>query len=68
MPAMLAGTAPPGSKVQVFANDKLVGETVAGQDGKWSLPLPPLPTGDHFLTTRAYGPNGALLGESAPRR
>ena len=52
MPAMLAGTAPPGSKVQVFANDKLSGETVAGPDGKWSLPQPPLPTGDHFLTTR----------------
>ena len=68
MPAMLAGTAPPGSKVQVFANDKLAGETVAGQDGKWSLPQPPLPTGDHFLTTRAYGPNGALLGESAPAK
>ena len=68
MPAMLAGTAPPGSKVQVFANDKLSGETVAGQDGKWSLPLPPLPTGDHFLTTRAYGPNGALLGESSPAK
>ena len=68
MPAMLAGTAPPGSKVQVFANDKLSGETVAGPDGKWSLPQPPLPTGDHFLTTRAYGPNGALLGESAPAK
>ena len=68
MPAMLAGVAPPGSKVQVFANDKLSGETVAGQDGKWSLPQPPLPTGDHFLTTRAYGPNGALLGESSPAK
>ncbi len=68
MPAMLAGTAPPGSKVQLFANDKLSGETVTGQDGKWSLMQPSLPAGDHFLTTRAYGPNGALLGESAPAK
>ena len=66
MPVMLSGAAPPGSKVQVFANDKLVGETVAGPDGKWSVTLPPPPPGDYFLTTRAYGPNGALLGESAP--
>ena len=68
MPAMLAGTAPPGSKVQVFDNDRLVTETVTRQDGKWSLPLSALSTGDHFLTTRAYGPDGALLGESAPAK
>jgi large repetitive protein len=66
MPVMLSGTAPPGSKVQVFANDKLIGETVAGQDGKWSLPLPALPPGNYFLTARAFGPDGVLLGESAP--
>ena len=39
MPVMLSGTAPPGSKVQVFANDKLGGETVAGPDGKWKPSL-----------------------------
>ena len=62
MPVMLSGTAPPGSKVQVFANDKLAGETVAGQDGKWSLPQPPLPKGDHFLTTARIRPEWRTAG------
>ena len=68
MPAMLGGTAPAGSKVQVFDDDRLVGDTVGRSDGKWSLPLPALPFGDHFLTLRAFRPDGALLGESVPTK
>jgi hypothetical protein len=65
-PGMLTGTAAPGSKIQVFANDKQIGEAIAGSDGKWSLALPALAPGAYTLVARMLGPDGAVVGESAP--
>jgi len=64
----LSGTAPAGAAVRLFADDRLIGETVAGPDGKWNLPLPALAPGEHTLVVRAFGPDGALLAESAAVR
>lgn len=64
----LSGTAPAGAPVKLFADGQLIGETVAGPDGKWTLPLPALAPGEHTLILRAFRPDGALLAESAPVR
>ncbi|MCX7670891.1 MAG: Ig-like domain-containing protein, partial [Anaerolineae bacterium] len=64
----LAGTAPAGAPVKLFADGQLIGETVAGPDGRWSLPLPMLAPGEHTLIVRAFKPDGTLLAESAPLR
>jgi len=36
-PVELSGVARPGDRVLVFAGDQQLGETVAGEDGKWQL-------------------------------
>lgn len=64
----LTGTASAGATVRLFADDKPIGEAVAGSDGQWRLPLPALPVGEHMLVARAYAPDGTLLAESAPVR
>ncbi|MDQ1301611.1 MAG: large repetitive protein [Chloroflexota bacterium] len=65
-PGELSGTAAPGTKIQIYDGDKLIGETTAGPDGKWSLTLPPLSAGAHILKARAVAPDGNVLAESAP--
>ncbi len=61
----LSGTAPAGAVVRLFAGDRLIGETMAGPDGRWSMPLPALAPGEHTLIVRAFGADNALLAESA---
>lgn len=63
--SMLSGTAPAGAVVRLFAGDRLIGETMAGPDGRWSMPLPALAPGEHTLIVRAFGADNALLAESA---
>jgi endonuclease YncB( thermonuclease family) len=65
-PGELAGTAAPGTKIQIFDGDKLLGETTAGPDGKWRLALPALTEGAHALTARAVSPDGVVLASSQP--
>lgn len=36
----VSGTAVPGDKVSVTQGDALIGETTAGQDGTWRVPIP----------------------------
>ncbi len=65
-PAQVAGTAAPGTKIQLYDSDKLIGETTTGPDGKWVLALPALAAGAHTLTARALGPDGKAQTSSAP--
>ncbi len=58
-PVALTGTAEPGARVQLFDGDKLLGETTAGPDGKWTLDLPALAAGGHSLTAQTTGADGA---------
>jgi len=65
-PGELSGTAAPGTKIQIYDGDKLLGETTAGPDGKWRLALPALTEGAHALTARAVSPDGVVLASSQP--
>ncbi len=64
----LTGTAEPGATVRLFADDKQLAEAIAGPDGRWNLPLPPLSAGDYTLKLRAFAADGTPLAESAPVR
>ena len=61
----LKGTGTPGSKVELWADGKLLGSTTVGADGTWSLDAD-LPAGKHTLTARAVDASGKVLAESAP--
>lgn len=43
-PVEISGVARPGDRVLVFAGDQQLGETVAGEDGKWQLTVKTLAT------------------------
>jgi len=43
-PVEISGIARPGDRVLVFAGDQQLGETVAGEDGKWQLTVKTLAT------------------------
>ena len=65
--AHVAGTAPAGATVQVFDNNRRLGQTVAGADGTWALDLSiPLAEGDHLLRAQASDAQQRPLGRSAP--
>ncbi len=58
--AVIAGRAPPGSKVTVYDRDKPVGETTANDKGEWVLvPKEPLNPGDANLSITAERPDGS---------
>ncbi len=52
----VAGTAAPGAIIRIFDGDKLLGETVAGADGKWRLALPALAVGADTLIAAGLWP------------
>jgi nucleoid-associated protein YgaU len=57
--AVFAGRAEPGAKVVVMNAGKALGETVANDQGAWTLvPSDPLPTGAAELSLVAHGPAG----------
>lgn len=52
--AVIAGSAPANSRVQILSNDEIVAETEANAGGAWvALPDRPLAPGSHDLTIRA---------------
>ncbi|HET6183942.1 MAG TPA: LysM peptidoglycan-binding domain-containing protein [Acetobacteraceae bacterium] len=52
----LAGTAPPGAHVRIYVENRLLGETVAGKDGRWTLaPEANVPIGAHTLRLDQLG-------------
>ena len=57
--AVIAGRAPPGSEVTVYAGDEVVGTVRADGRGEWVLvPEMPLEGGSQTLSLRALGPQG----------
>ncbi|WP_198379484.1 LysM peptidoglycan-binding domain-containing protein [Roseomonas sp. KE2513] len=60
---VLAGTAPPGARLRVYADDRHLGDTAANETGRWSLGLeePPV-AGQHILRVEEL----ARTGRAAP--
>jgi nucleoid-associated protein YgaU len=57
--AVIAGSAPGGSKVEILSNGEVIAETQADEGGNWvALPELPLRPGSHDLTVRALGDEG----------
>jgi len=55
----LAGQAPPGARVRVYADNKPVGSATAGPDGRWTLvPRHPIAPGAHRLRLDQLGTQG----------
>lgn len=52
MQPAFAGIAGPNDKVRIFANGFLVGEGVAGSDGRWEVTIEPLTDGIYEMTTQ----------------
>ena len=65
-PINLEGTGAPGSRVQVYEGDRLLGETTVGADGKWKLTLPALAAGAYSLIAKLLDANGKELVASQP--
>ncbi|MDH7487439.1 MAG: Ig-like domain-containing protein, partial [Anaerolineae bacterium] len=63
----LSGTAEPGARLRIYADDTLLGETVAGADGLWTFQLPgDLSAGALTLRVVAVDAAGRVLAESSP--
>lgn len=57
--AVIAGSAPGGSKVEVLSNGEVIAETQADEGGNWvALPELPFRPGSHDLTIRARSDEG----------
>ena len=57
----LAGQAPPGARVRVYADDHPVGTATAGPDGRWTLaPRHPIAPGTRRLRLDQLGTNGRV--------
>ena len=65
-PLTLEGTGTPGTTVQVYDGDQVVGETVVAPDGTWKITLPPLALGAHSLVAKLLGADGKEQAASAP--
>ncbi|TMV89491.1 LysM peptidoglycan-binding domain-containing protein [Thioclava sp. BHET1] len=59
--------APAGTTLSAYLDDKLVGQTTAGQSGRWVLDLPGLTPGGHSLRIDATAPDGADAGKVVAR-
>ncbi len=62
----LAGTAEPGSTVEVLAGASTIGSTTADAAGRWQLPATALPDGETRFTAVASDSGGRASGASAP--
>ncbi len=58
----IGGRSEPGSSVRVYLDDALLGEAVAGADGRWYLPPRPAPPpGDHKLRADQVDGGGKVV-------
>ncbi len=61
----MSGTAPAGSSVQAFLDDKPIGAAVAGPRGEWSItPTQPIPPGSYNLRIEQVGPDGRIANRT----
>lgn len=71
-PVEISGVARPGDRVQIYEGERLLGETLAGEDGKWRFSFSSLPSGQRDLRvqiappTAAPGLRGTAPDPSAP--
>ena len=65
-PLTLEGTGTPGTTVQVYDGDQVVGETVVAPDGTWQITMPPLTLGAHNLVAKLLDADGKEQAASAP--
>ncbi|MBN2740149.1 MAG: LysM peptidoglycan-binding domain-containing protein [Rhodobacteraceae bacterium] len=56
--------APEGAKLGAYLDGKLVAQTQAGRDGRWSLDLPGLSAGAHKLRIDATGSAGKVIARA----
>lgn len=60
--AVIGGRAAPGSRMLLYLDNKLVGDTVAGADGRWShAPEQPVAEGLHALRVDQVDGGGAVI-------
>ncbi|MGF1591719.1 MAG: LysM peptidoglycan-binding domain-containing protein [Kiloniellaceae bacterium] len=60
--AVIGGRAAPGSRVQVYLDNRVLGDTVAGDDGRWSLaPEDPVVEGMHALRVDQVDQGGEVI-------
>lgn len=58
----LAGQAPPGARVRVYADNRPVGTATAGPDGRWTMvPTYPIAPGAHRLRLDQLGAHGRVI-------
>ncbi|MCX7708096.1 MAG: hypothetical protein N2204_08825, partial [Anaerolineae bacterium] len=71
-PVEISGVARPGDRVQIYDGERLLGETLAGEDGKWRFSFSSLPSGQRDLRVQIAPPaaapelRGAAPDPSAP--
>ena len=58
-PVVFSGIARPGDHVRIFQGETQLGETVAGDDGKWQLTVTALPSGRQDLRVQIVPPTAA---------
>lgn len=63
---LVSGTARPGDRVTLYADDEPIGTAVATSDGRFSTRSTPLADGTYRLTVRAVGPGAAASAVSPP--
>lgn len=59
---IFSGRAEPGDKVRLYLDDKLLGDTVADDKGRWRFqPQTSVPTGPHQLRVDKLAPGGSVV-------
>jgi nucleoid-associated protein YgaU len=60
--AVIGGRASPGTRMQLYLDNRLVGDTVAGADGRWShAPVAPVAEGLHALRVDQVDGKGSVV-------
>jgi large repetitive protein len=62
----LKGTGQPGSRIQVLVNGAVVGETVVGADGTWTMSVDLGKPGNYVVTTQVVDATGKPVVTSEP--
>ena len=62
---LLTGAGEPGATIAIFANGKKLGETVVGEDGKWTFDAGKLAPGAYSFELQTLDTGGNTLNKSA---
>jgi LysM repeat protein len=64
---VVAGHGVPGTTVRVYIDNKPVGTTTVGPDGRWDMRLGDLRPGGYMLRADEVGPNGRVVARAETR-